>query len=68
MDADQPKPDLSDEAKARRIRQLADERAALAEATAQATAGYYVNGDDVDAWLASLDTVQPLPRPQIRRC
>ena len=67
MDTVQGRPDPSDEAEAQRIQQLEDERAALAEAEAQVAAGYYVDGDEVDAWLTSLGMARPLPRPDIRR-
>jgi hypothetical protein len=60
-------PDLPRETATDRDRRLAYEREALAQAEAEVAAGYYVDGGEVLAWLASLDTARPLPRPNIRR-
>jgi predicted transcriptional regulator len=67
MDTVHHRPNAPRETEAQHERRLADERAALDEAEAQLAAGYYVDGYDVIAWLASLDTPHPLPRPEIRR-
>ena len=39
----------------------------IAEARADFAAGFYVDGDDVDAWLESIGTDHELPLPPTRR-
>jgi predicted transcriptional regulator len=50
-----------------RQRRLAWEAEMIAEAEADFAAGYYVDGDEVDAWLRSIGTDNELPPPPVRR-
>jgi len=50
-----------------RQRRLAWEARMIAEADAEIAAGLYVDGDEVDAWLASIGTDHALPPPPTRR-
>ena len=66
------RPDVADhtpttESEAERERRLAWERDRIAEAEAEIAAGLYVDGDEVDAWLASIGTDHELPLPCTRR-
>jgi predicted transcriptional regulator len=55
------------EAEAERRARLAWEAERIAEARASLDAGFYVDGDDVDAWLGSIGTDHELPPPPTRR-
>jgi predicted transcriptional regulator len=56
-----------EETEAQRRRRLAWEAEMIAEADAEIAADLYVDGDEVDAWLASIGTDQELPPPPTRR-
>ena len=45
-----------------RQRRIAWEAAGIAEARAQLDAGYYVDAEEVDAWIDSIGTDHELPR------
>jgi len=55
------------ETEAERRRRLAWEAEKIAEARAELDAGLYVDADEVDAWIASIDTDHELPPPPTRR-
>jgi hypothetical protein len=72
MDDDTPRPaesddDLPPETEEERKRRLAWEAEMIAEAEAEIAAGLYVDGDEMDAWLASIGTDHELPPPPTRR-
>ena len=48
-------------------RRLAWEAEMIAEAEAELAAGYYVDGDEVLAWLKSVGTDNELPPPPVGR-
>jgi predicted transcriptional regulator len=56
------------ETEAERNARLAWEAKGIAEAQASLDTGYYVDGDEVDAWLGSIGTDHELPPPPIRYC
>ncbi len=55
------------EAEAERRARLAWEAARIVEARADLDAGFYVDGNDIDAWLGSIGTDHELPPPPTRR-
>jgi predicted transcriptional regulator len=55
------------ETEAERQRRLAWEAERIAEADASIAAGYYATSAEVDAWIDSLGTDNPLPVPYSRR-
>ena len=55
------------ENEADRQRRIAWEAADIAEAQAQIDAGFYVDADEVDAWIDSIGTDHELPPPPTRR-
>jgi hypothetical protein len=55
------------ETEVERRRRLAWEAERIAEADASIDAGYYATSDEVDAWIDSLGTDNPLPVPYPRR-
>jgi predicted transcriptional regulator len=56
-----------EETEAQQRRRLVWEAEMIAEADAEIAAGLYVDGDEVDVWLASIGTDQELPTPPTRR-
>ena len=50
-----------------RKRRLAWEAEMIAEARAELDAGYYVDADEIDAWIDSIGTDHELPPPPTRR-
>lgn len=64
IDASEP---FSPETEAERRARLAWEAEGIAEARAELDAGFYVDADDVRAWVDSLLTDAPLPPPPTRR-
>lgn len=56
-----------DETAAERERRLAWEAEAIAEALASYEAGFYVDGDEMSAWLKSVGTDAELPLPPVRK-
>jgi predicted transcriptional regulator len=54
------------ETKAEHQARIAREAARIAEADASIAAGYYATFDEVDAWIGSLGTDNPLPVPYPR--
>jgi hypothetical protein len=60
--ADTPRP----ETEAERQRRLAWEAEGLARARASIAAGYYATSAEVNAWIDSLGTGNPLPAPYPR--
>jgi hypothetical protein len=55
------------ETEAEKKRRFEWEAEMIAEADAEIEAGFYVDGDDMDAWFASLGTDHELPLPPVRR-
>jgi hypothetical protein len=55
------------ETEAERQRRFAWETERIAEADAEIAAGFYVDSDDVDAWIDSIGTDHELPVPYTRR-
>ena len=48
-------------------RRLAWEAERIAEARAELDAGYYIDADEIDAWIDSIGTDHELPPPPTRR-
>jgi predicted transcriptional regulator len=61
--ADPPAPETEVE----RQRRIAWEAAGIAEAEASLAAGFYVDADEIDAWIDSIGTDHQLPPPPTRR-
>ncbi len=55
------------EIESERQRRLAREAAGIAEADAEFAAGLYVDADEIDTWIDSVDTDHELPPPPTRR-
>ena len=49
-----------------RQRRLAYEAAGIAEARAELAAGFYVDSNEIDAWIDSIGTANELPPPPTR--
>ena len=67
-----PRPDdradtISPETEAERQARLAWEAEGIAAAEASLAAGFYVDADDIDAWIDSIGTDHELPPPPTRR-
>jgi len=54
------------ETKAERLARLVREAEMIAEARAELDAGFYVDADDIDAWIDSVGSGQELPPPPTR--
>ena len=61
-----PLPHTAADIEAEQSQQLAWEASCVAEARASLAAGFYVDADDVDAWIDSIGTENELPPPQTR--
>ena len=59
--------DTGIETDAERKARMAWEAEGIAEAQAELDAGFYVDGDEMHAWLASIGTDHELPPPPTRR-
>ena len=58
---------VTDETEAERQSRLAWEAEGVAQARAELEAGLYVDADDIDAWIDSLESERELPPPPTRR-
>jgi predicted transcriptional regulator len=71
MDTVQPPGDSTQaarrETEAERQTRLVREAEMIAEADAEIEAGFYVDSDEVDAWIDSIGTDHELPPPPTRR-
>jgi predicted transcriptional regulator len=63
---DTNQPPTSSETEAESQRRFAWEAAMIAEADAEIEAGLYIDADEIDAWIDSIDTDHELPPPPTR--